>query len=131
MDAITQLLNYCVTQPDAIIRFKRRHMCLHIKSDASYLSETKAGSRAAGYHYLSDSPTDPTKAPKPDDPPCMSNGPINILSSIMREVLASASEAELAALFHNGKESASERQCLEELGHPQPPTPMVTDNSTA
>jgi hypothetical protein len=74
-------------------------MCLHIESDASYLSETKARSRVAGYHYLSDSPTDPTKAPKPGDPPCMSNGPINILSSIMHEVLASASEAELAALF--------------------------------
>jgi hypothetical protein len=60
----------------------------------------------------------------------MSNGPVNVLSNIMREVLASASEAELAALFHNGKEGASERHCLEELGHPQPPTPMVTDNST-
>ena len=49
----------------------------------------------------------------------------------MREVLSSAAEAELAALFHNGKEACPIRICLEELGHPQPPTAMITDNSTA
>jgi hypothetical protein len=48
------------------------------------------------------------------------------------EILSSASEAELATLFYNGKEGAPLRITLEELGHPQPPTPMmVTDNSTA
>jgi hypothetical protein len=49
----------------------------------------------------------------------------------LKEVLSSASESELAALFHNGKEACPLRICLEELGHPQPPTPIQTDNSTA
>jgi hypothetical protein len=49
----------------------------------------------------------------------------------MHEILSSASEAELAGLFYNGKEAAPERITLEELGRPQPPTAIVTDNSTA
>ena len=50
----------------------------------------------------------------------------------MREVLSSAAEAELGALFHNGKEACPLRIALEELvGHPQPATPMATDNNIA
>jgi len=37
----------------------------------------------------------------------------------------------LAALFYNGKEACPFRTALEELGHTQPPTPIVTDNLTA
>ncbi|KAG7349113.1 hypothetical protein IV203_011710 [Nitzschia inconspicua] len=50
---------------------------------------------------------------------------------ILKEVVSSATEAELAGTFHNGKEACPIRACLEELGHPQGPTPIVTDNSTA
>jgi hypothetical protein len=49
----------------------------------------------------------------------------------MRDVLSSAAEAELGTLFHNGKEACPLRIALEEMGHPQPATPMATDNSTA
>ena len=49
----------------------------------------------------------------------------------MREVLSSAAEVELGALFHNGKESCPLRIALEEMGHPQPATPITTDNNTA
>jgi hypothetical protein len=49
----------------------------------------------------------------------------------MKEVLASAAESELASTYYNAKEACPEIICLEELGHPQPPTPIVTDNSTA
>jgi hypothetical protein len=49
----------------------------------------------------------------------------------MREVLSSAAEAELGALFHNGKEACHLRIALEELGYPQPVTPMATNNNTA
>ena len=48
----------------------------------------------------------------------------------MREVMSSAAEAELGALFHNGKEACPIRTALEEMGHPQPPTPIQTNNST-
>jgi hypothetical protein len=49
----------------------------------------------------------------------------------MREVLSSAAKAELGALFHNGKEACAIHITLKELGHPQPPTPINTANSTA
>jgi hypothetical protein len=131
MQAITQLLNYCATHPNAVVRYYSSDMVLYIESDASYLSETKARSRAAGYHYLSNNPPQPNQPPAPTDPSPPMNGAISVPCKVMREVLSSASEAELAALFYNGKEGAPLRITLEELGHPQPPTPMVTDNSTA
>jgi hypothetical protein len=42
----------------------------------------------------------------------------------------SAAEAEIGAIFINAKEGAVLRTTLEELGHPQPPTPMETDKTT-
>jgi hypothetical protein len=49
----------------------------------------------------------------------------------MREVLSSAAETELGALFHNGKKACPLRIALDEMGHPQPATPMATDDNTA
>ena len=46
-------------------------------------------------------------------------------------VVASASESELAGLFYNAQEATPSVTTLEELGHPQPPTPLKTDNATA
>jgi hypothetical protein len=131
LKALTQLLNYCATHPNAMIRYIASDMALHVASDASYLSAPKARSRASGYHFLSNLPRDPTKPPVATDHPAPSNGASNIVCKIMREVLASATEAELAAIYLNSKESCPIRICLEELGHPQPPTPIQTDNSTA
>jgi hypothetical protein len=45
--------------------------------------------------------------------------------------MSSAAEAEIGAVFINAKEGAVLRTTLEELGHPPPPTPMETDNTTA
>ena len=45
--------------------------------------------------------------------------------------MASTAEAEIGGLFMNAQESAPERTTLVELGHPQPPTPLKNDNSTA
>jgi hypothetical protein len=106
-------------------------MCLHIHSDASYLSEKQARSRAGGIFFLSTQPEDPTASPKPDAVPPPQNGAIHVLSSIMKSVLSSATEAELGALFYNAKDGAMLRNVLEEMGHPQPPTPIQTDNACA
>ena len=67
----------------------------------------------------------------PDAPAPQMNGAVHVLCKIMREVLSSAAEAEFGGLFHNGKDAVPMRTTLQELGHPQPPTPIVTDNSTA
>ncbi len=45
--------------------------------------------------------------------------------------MLSAAEAELGGLYIDACEAVPQRQLLEEMGHPQPPTPMQTDNSTA
>ena len=103
-------------------------MVLHIDSDASYLSLPQARSRAAGHYFLSNASSDPLLPSQTQPTP---NGPIYTLCKRMRNVLPFAAEAELAVLFHNGQEAAVVRQTLLEMGHPQPPTPIKTDNSTA
>jgi hypothetical protein len=125
MEAATQLLNYAATHPDATIRFHASDMILHIVSDASYLSATGARSRLGGYFYMGDTPTG---KPKPSS---RFNAPILVNSSIISSVLSSAGEAELAALFYNAKDGAMLRTTLADLGHPQPPTPIQTDNACA
>ena len=123
--ACAQLLNYCATYPNTTVRYHHSDMILKVHSDASYLSEAKARSRAAGYHYLGNN-TAPDDATMP-----RLNGAILVLSKIMKEVLSSAAEAEIGAIFYNGKEACPLRHTLEALGHKQPATVIVTDNSTA
>ena len=45
--------------------------------------------------------------------------------------MASAAEAEVTALYLNAQEALAIRQCLVELEHAQPPTPLKLDNVTA
>ena len=52
--AIDQVLDYCHTHPDATIHYRANDMILKIQSNASYLSEAKAPSRAGGHFYLGD-----------------------------------------------------------------------------
>ena len=59
------------------------------------------------------------------------NGEVLVLSAILKHVMASAAEAELGGLFINAKEGEVLRTSLEEMLHPQGPTPIQTDNSTA
>jgi hypothetical protein len=118
-----QLLDYLATNPDATIRFHASDMILNIHSDASYLSAANAHSRACG-HFFMGWKADPTK-------PIKLNGAFFTLCAILRFVVASAAEAELGALFLNCKQATIFRLTLEEMGHPQPPTLVHCDNSTA
>ena len=129
--ASTQLLNYAASHSDAVLRYHASDMYLHVHSDASYLSESQARSRAGGLFFLSDKPKDPSVAPSVDAIPPPQNGAVHVLSSIMKSVLSSATEAELAGLFHNAKEACALRLILEELGHSQGATPIQTDNACA
>jgi hypothetical protein len=51
-DKVIKLLNYCTTHPETKIRYHASYMILHIHSDASYLSENEAKSRAGGLFYM-------------------------------------------------------------------------------
>eukprot|EP00957_Ditylum_brightwellii_P185886 14151913-Ditylum_brightwellii.AAC.1 len=59
------------------------------------------------------------------------NGPLLVLSQIMRNVMASAAKAELGSLFKNAKEAVALHTMLRELDHQQPATPIQVDNSVA
>jgi hypothetical protein len=61
----------------------------------------------------------------------LTNGAILIISKALKHVMSSAAKAQFGAVFINAKEGAVLRTTLEELGHPQPPTPMETDNTPA
>jgi len=120
MELCKQFLDYMATQEDAILTYAASDMVLAIHSDASYLSEPNARSRAGGHMFMAS-----------DDQNPKNNGAVLNISQIIRAVMSSAAEAELGALFINAKIAVSMRQTLEELGHPQPRTPTQTDNSTA
>ena len=98
-------------------------MILNIHSDASYLTATKGRSRAGGYFFLGSLPKEGN--------PIKLNGNIAITYAILKLVAASAAEAELGALFLNTQEAKVIRIILHKLGHPQPPTPIHIDNTTA
>ena len=120
MQDCLQFLDYAASQDEAIVTYRASDMKLAIHSDASYLSEPKARSRAGGHMFMAGSEKIP-----------INNGAVLNISQIIKAVMSSAAEAELGALFINAKTAVSMRQTLEEMGHPQPRTPIQTDNSTA
>ena len=97
-------------------------MILNIHSDALYLSEPQAKSRVTGHFFLVDIPQ--------DNKPIMTNGNIFNVCAILKFVVRLAAEAELGALFINAKAGKFVRLILQELGHPQPATPIHCDNNT-
>ena len=92
-------------------------LALHL--DASYLSEPESKSRAAGHFYLSKNKDE-----------IFNNGAVMTLYKIIKHVLDSAPEAETAALFYSCKAAIPLRLTLEETGHPQPQTPVTSDNKS-
>jgi hypothetical protein len=120
------LMDYAHTNPEATIRYHASDMCLHIDSDAAYLVQPKARSRAAGHFYLSNQPP-----PAPATPNPTPNGPIHTECSTIRPVMSSAAEAETGTIFLNGQRAVPMRTTLSELRHQQPPTPVKTDSATS
>ena len=98
-------------------------MILNVDSDAAYLVAPKARSRIAGYFQLN-------TQPKPEYSQEI-NGAIMVNCTTLRHVVSSAAEAETAGVYHNAQLALPIRILLHALDHPQPPTPIKTDNSTA
>ena len=71
-----QLLDYIVTQEESVLTFKASDMKLAAHSDASYLSEPKACSRAGGPFFLSSDSTIP-----------QNNGAVLSISYIIKHVM--------------------------------------------
>ena len=93
-----EICYYAATHPNAVVRYQASGMLLTVESDCSYLSETQARSLWAGFHFLGEENTE-TLSSYP-------NGPIHVPCQILKEIVSSAAEGELAAVFHNAKKPA-------------------------
>ncbi len=96
-------------------------MILVVHNNSSYLRKINARSCTGGHFFIS------SNAPIPP----VGNGAILTVAQILKHVMSSAAEAELAALYINACKAVYIQQILTELGHPQPQNPIQTDNSTA
>jgi hypothetical protein len=90
-----QLLDYATTHPNAGIWYNACNMVLSVHTDASYLSNPKGKSQSAGHFYLS----------RHNDKD-FNNVTILTLFTIIKHVMLSASEAELATLYYGCKLAA-------------------------
>ena len=96
-------------------------MILAFDTDASYLSELGGKSRAAAYYCMTD------KGQKD-----LNNGVIGFLSTVIKHVMTSASEAETGSFYYRCKRAIPYIVALQEMRHLQSePTPVTTDNNTA
>ena len=116
---IKQLLDYCATQDKAVLAYKASKMILAVHRDAGYCDK-KMQSRAGGHIFLSNNNKFPPN-----------NCAILTVATIIKAVMSWAAEAELGALYLNPKEVAYLQQILAEMGHPQPQTPIQTNNTMA
>jgi hypothetical protein len=130
---VQHFLKYAASHPDGHVTFYPSNMILMVHSDASYLSESKARSRAGGFHYLARKSSDFSSSQNNLNQTINQtiNGAIDIISCVIPTVVSAASEAEYAALFLNGQNCCGLRLILDDLGYPQPPTIMISDNTTA
>jgi hypothetical protein len=111
------LIQYLLWHPQTTIVYYPSDMRLGIVSDASYLSEQEAHSRAGGDHRLGSDVTN--------------NGIIDVLTTTIGPVCSSASEAEFGAGFLNARRSLATISALEFLGWKQQPVTIVMDNQVA
>lgn len=116
-------MDYMATYPSTYLRYHASNMILNINSNAACLVAPKARSRIAGYFQLNSKPT-----PEYSEE---INGAIVVNCTTLRHVVSSAAEAETAGVYHNEQFAIPIRTILNALDHPQPPTPIKTDTSTA
>ncbi len=103
---VHQFLHYATTHPNAIITYQASDMVLVGHSDASYLLETNACSRAGRHFFMSNNDAIPSN-----------NGAILTISQIIKAVMSSAAEEEIRALYINCREVIPAQHTLEYLGH--------------
>ena len=120
LQEVNHLLDYVATYPNDGIIYRASKMQLAAHSDAGYLNEPKARSRASAHVCLSENVPIPAF-----------NGAILTIAQIIKFVMSSAAEAELASLFITARKCVELRQTAIEMGWPQLPTPMPVDNTTA
>ncbi len=107
-------------QEEPVIAYKASKMILAVHSNARYCNEKNSRSQAGGHFSLSNNNEHPPN-----------NGAILTIARIIKAIMSSAEEAELGALYPNACKAVYLQQILTEMGHPQPQTPIQTNNLTA
>ena len=95
-------------------------MILAAHADVGFLKESKVRSRSGVHIFLSGNYSKPKL-----------NGPVSTIAHIIKTVMTSAAEAEMAALYITAKNMIPLRNTLIEMVWPQPLTPIQKYNSTA
>ena len=93
MDKAKYLLDYAVSHPDAILTYNASYMVLAAHSDASYLTEPKARSRAGGTFFMSNNAANTEN-----------NRSVLTIKQIIKNVMTSAVDAEIVALYINSRQ---------------------------
>ena len=117
---IERFLQYASRWDNNVMRIHASDMILNVHSDASYLSETKARSRAGAFMCMGTE----LHGNRP-------NAPVMYLSVIISTIVDSATAAEYAAAFIAAQAATSLRLTLGELGYSQPATQISCDNACA
>jgi hypothetical protein len=125
MEQLDRFHNYAYHHPNAELIYTPSNMVMWIHSDASHHSEPGSRSRAGGF-FVCGEPI--FNGP---DAPFKVNAPFDIISTKLPTVTGSSSESETGALYINATTACTHRITLEDLGHPQPPTPIVYDNQVS
>ena len=107
------LLNYIATQEEAVLTHNKSDMIWAAHSDTNYLSKPKAWSQAGGHFFLLSNSTVPHN-----------NGAILNIAHIVKNLMTSATKAELGASYIMSREAVYIRIILDEMGHAQPPKPL-------
>ena len=110
---ITYFLDYAATYPAAKLVYKASEMHMWAHSDALYLCNPKACSRAGGFVYLSNKPILPVNA---TSIPPTSNTAVHIVCKLIDAVMLPAQETEAVSGFITAKELVPIRHTLEEMG---------------
>ncbi len=116
MQKCLQFLDHTASQEDAMITYQASNMRLMKHSDASYLSKPKAQSRAGGHIFM---------ACTKDIP--INNGAVLNIVQIIRAVMSSAAEADLAHCSSTPKRQSpcnthSRKWDIHKLAPPSKPT---------
>ena len=92
------------TYPNDGILFRKSDMILEVHADAGFLNESRARIRAGAHIFLSEN------EPKPK-----LNGPILTIAQIIKTVMASSAESEMAELFITAKKMIPLRKKIIEM----------------
>ena len=118
-DVIEQLLDYVGTYPYNGIIFRKSDMISAEHIVAGFLNKSRVCSRSGAHIFLSEN------NPKP-----RLNAPVLTIAQIIKALMDSADEAEMASLYITYKNMIPIRKTINEMGWPQPKLPIQKYKST-